>query len=151
MYEIGEEVAVAYRRGEPGKARLTSFWASWGGPMIAAGLGLVFFAAGSGLMWLYLNDRRRIADLLARGQAIEARFLYAMTDSSIRVAGTHPWRIVCTAPDPATGGKRNFKSEPVWTHPSELQNATFRVLLDPANPRRYHVDLGDLVDSRDQV
>lgn len=151
MYEVGESVPVAYRPAQPGKARLASFWANWGGPMIATGLGLAFLFAGSFIMWIYISHKRRIADLMERGQPIEARFLYALTDSSIRVNGAHPWRIVCTAPDPQSGGKRNFKSEPVWTHPGELEQATFRVLLDPKNPRRYHVDLSGLIPESDCV
>ena len=151
MYDVGESVPVSYRPAQPGKARLTSFWASWGGPMIATGLGIAFLVAGSFVMWIYISDKRRIADLMERGHPIEARFLYALTDSSIKVAGDHPWRVVCTAPDPETGGKRNFKSEPVWTHPADLEQATFRVLLDPKNPRRYHVDLSGLVPEADRL
>ena len=151
IYTIGQSVEISYRPAEPGKARLASFWPRWSGSLIAITLGLAFLATGYMLMWIYRSHRRRIAHLLQNGVPIEARFLYALVDRSIRSAGEHPWRIVCTAPDPATGGKRNFKSEPVWTHPSTLEQARFRVLLDPANSRLYHVDLSQLIPAEDCV
>ncbi|MBX7494406.1 DUF3592 domain-containing protein [Qipengyuania sp. 6B39] len=151
IYAVGQPVEIAYRTAEPGKARLTSFWPRWSGSFITMTLGLTFLATGCMLMWIYRSHRRRIAHFLQNGVPIEARFLYALTDRSIRSGGEHPWRIVCTAPDPATGGKRNFKSEPVWTHPSTLEQARFRVLLDPANSRLYQVDLSQLIPAEDCV
>ena len=140
-YELGETVAMAYDPRDPNDARLTAFWPAWMRAIIATVLGVAFLAVGIWFLEVYRRERRRIAHLESNGIPVEARFLYAYPSNSGSRRERVFWRIVCTAPDPKTGGKRNFKTPPTSRHPSEFEEATFRVLIDPVDPRSYFVDI----------
>ena len=140
-YELGETVAMAYDPHNPDDARLTAFWPAWMRAIVATVLGVAFLAAGIWFLDVDRRERRRIAHLETNGIPVEARFLYACPARSSSSRERVFWRIVCTAPDPLTGHKRNFKMPPTSRHPSEFEEATFRVLIDPADPRSYFVDM----------
>ncbi len=140
-YRLGQSIEMAYLPGNPSDARLTAFWPAWMKPIIAVLIGIAFLAAGLWLLRVFRTERRRIAFLMQNGKPIEARFLYALPVSSRRQGPHDCWRIVCTGADPQTGAKRNFRSGPVTIHPAGLENASFRVLIDPADPRNYLVEL----------
>lgn len=143
-HALGETLAMAYDPRNPDDARLTAFWPAWMGAIIATVLGAAFLAAGIWFLDVYRRERRRIAHLETSGIPVDARFLYAYpTYSSSREERVF-WRIVCTAPDPKTGGKRNFRTPPTSRDPSEFEDATFRVLIDPVDPRSYFIDMASL-------
>ena len=141
-YALGENVAMAYDPRNPDDARLTAFWPAWMRAIIATVLGVAFLAAGIWFLDVYRRERRRIAHLKSSGIPVEARFLYAYPADG--PGERRFWRIVCTAPDPQTGGKRNFKTLPTSRDPSEFEEAVFRVLIDPVDPRSYSVDMAAL-------
>ena len=143
-YELGETVAMAYDPRNPDDARLTAFWPSWMRAIIATVLGAAFLPVGIWFLDVYRRERRRIAHLQSSGIPVEARFLYAYPANSSSARERVFWRIVCTAPDPQTGRKRNFRMPPTSRHPSEFEDATFRVLIDPVDPRSYFVDMAAL-------
>ena len=61
--------------------------------------------------------------------------------------GAHPFRVAAQARDPRSGKLRRFDSEPIWVDPTDqLQGRKVRVLIDPARPEAYLVDLRRVVD-----
>lgn len=149
-YEVGESVAVRYRAGQPGRARIADFANRYLLPLIFGGLGAVFAVVGGGIVVFFVRNRRRIAGLKTAGVPIQAKFLESWRDTSIAVNGRHPWRVAAQATHPATGKLCRFESGPVWVDPAAaLAGRTVRVLIDPHDPDSHHVDLSDCIDPDD--
>ena len=143
-YPVGDRVEISYDPAQPDDARLSYFWPSWMKAILSAILALAFVLGGAWLLQVYRNEGRRIARLQETGVPVNARLLYALPIRRGRMQEPL-WRLVCTAKDPVTGGKRNFRTPPLAIHPSTVENAVFRVLVDPENGRNYHIDLANLL------
>ncbi|BAV64834.1 hypothetical protein SCLO_1017940 [Sphingobium cloacae] len=144
-FSVGEDVSVLYDPARPSHAVVDDFWGRRGAMAIFLGLGAVFAALGTVLLVIDLKRGRTISRLLREGKPVEAGFLHVFRDKRITRHGDHPFRVVAQAMDPATGRLRRFESEAIWVDPTaQLAGRTLRVLLDPADPLRYHVDLSDI-------
>lgn len=145
-FSAGEEVSVLYDPARPSHAVVDDFWGRKGVITIFLGLGAVFAVLGTVLFVIDLKRGRKISSLLHEGKPIEADFLHVFRDTRIASNGDHPYRVVAQAKDPATGRLQRFESEAIWVDPTEqLAGRKLRVLIDPANPLRYHVDLSDIL------
>jgi hypothetical protein len=58
-YSVGERVPIVYRRGEPGGAKLDSFWQLWFLPLFLAAFGLVFGTVGFAFVYTARLKRAR--------------------------------------------------------------------------------------------
>ncbi|MCU0451643.1 MAG: DUF3592 domain-containing protein [Bernardetiaceae bacterium] len=113
-------------------------------------LGILLFLPGLMLLgWLGWHHRR-VARLRQRGQVVNADFLRAEPQLAWAWTGLRPHRIVCAWTDPAQPARpRVFESGWVLGDPTAQALATeLKVLLDPAQPDRYHVDLSFLPAAR---
>ncbi len=145
-FSVGEVVPVLYDPTRPSHAVVDDFWGRRGILTIFLGLGATFAVLGTVLFAIDLKRRRRISRLLREGKPIDADFLHVFRDARIARNGEHPFRVVVQAMDPATGRLRRFESEAIWVDPTtQLTGRKIRVLLDPGNPQRYHVDLSGSV------
>jgi len=92
-----------------------------------------------GIIWLERKRRRRNW-LLANGQEVRARFV--KVDAQRGKSVMH-YTIVCEWTDTFTGQVHTFKSESTTSSPEAWvaqQGEFLKVLIDPANPKRYWVD-----------
>lgn len=142
----GETVAVIYDPAAPGRAMIDGFMDRYFLPLVFGGMGGLFAAIGGGMLFAFVRRRRIVAQLRETGVPISARFVECYRDTGTRVNGRSPWRVVGQATHPATGKVRSFKSDAIWVDLSEhLSGRDIRVLIDPARPKRYLVDLSDYV------
>ena len=74
---------------------------------------------------------------------IQAKVVECYRDTSVRVNGRSPWRVVCQATHPATGKLHSFKSEAVWIDPSAQLAGTRACACSSIRrgPKRHLVDL----------
>lgn len=145
-YSRGEQVEVIYDPALPGQAIVNSFTERFLFPLAFGGFGLLFAGIGGGILG-YRWHRRRVIDRLRQsGLPISAEFLECYRDNRVKVNGRSPWRVVGQATHPATGKLTSFKSDALWVDPSDqLQGKDLRVLVDPAKPKRYFVDLSEYI------
>jgi hypothetical protein len=141
-YDLGERVTVLYDPGDRGDVRIQGTFSLWGVPIILGGMGAVFAGIGGGILVVPAVRRRREAELRRRGRRVQARFQSVEQNTSLEVNGRHPWRIYCQWQDPATGLLHVFKSANLWFDPTRyVQVQELTVYVDPANPKRYAVDV----------
>jgi hypothetical protein len=64
----------------------------------------------------------------------------------IKVGRRSTWVVSVQGTHPTTGQSMSFESEPVWKDLSAiLKGKIVPVLIDPSNPKHYHVDLSQWV------
>jgi len=144
-YDVGESVEVLYAPDDPHDARIRGFGSLWLGPTILGGLGIVFAGIGGGMLLARRMDDRKKNFLMAYGNAIQTDFQGVERNTSLKINGRNPWRITSQWLDPASNKLRVFHSENLWFDPTRFATAkTVTVLLDPKNPKRYHMDVSFL-------
>lgn len=144
-YDVGENVEVLYSRENPDEPRIKGFMSLWLVPAILGGLGSIFTLIGGGVLFARHTGQRKKNYLMAYGTAIQTDFQGVERNTSFEVNGRHPWRIASQFLDPATNKLRVFHSENLWFDPSRFVTAKqVTVLLDPKNPKRYHMDVSFL-------
>ncbi len=91
-----------------------------------------------GIVWL--ERKRRLRKWLnEQGQEVSARF----TKMDVHRGKSTSYSILCEWNDPYTGTVHEFKSEYLSSNPEAMlppPGGMVRVLIDPANPKRYWVD-----------
>jgi hypothetical protein len=142
QHSTGESVEVIYDPASPNRAVIDSFLDRFLLPLIFGGLGTVFAAIGFGVLFARLRRRQIAAQLRANGLPIQAKVSECFHDTSLKVNGRSPWRVVCQATHPADGKVHSFTSEAIWVNPNaQLDGKEVRVFVDPARPDRHLVDL----------
>ena len=144
-YHVGEKVEVLYAPDDPNDARIRGFGSLWLAPVILGGIGTVFAAIGFGILIVSRLNKRKREWLMAYGTEILAEFQSVERNTSLKVNGRSPWRIIAQWQNPETGQLHVFNSENLWFDPSNyIQTKQLKVLLDPKNAKRYHVDISFL-------
>ena len=140
-YRRGERVEVLYDADDPTRFFLNGFGSLWFVPVMLGGMGLMFAAVGFGPFVWQGHVRKRDDWLRVNGQHIFADFDCVELNTSVRVNGQSPWRIVCQWRDPATNQVHVYRSHNLWYDPGKyITGKTMEVLVDPGNPRRYVVE-----------
>lgn len=144
-FAVGDRVTVIYDPARPSRAVVDDFWGRKGLPAIFLGLGGIFASIGAVFLSGDIRRRRMVSRLQRQGTAIEADFLEVFRDRFIAINHRNPFRVAVQAKDPRTGELRRFESAPIWVDPTaELAGRKITVLIDPARPKDYHVDLSAL-------
>lgn len=144
-YSVGETVEVRYDPAHPEDAKLTGFFSLWFLPLLLMGLGTVFASIGLAFSLSAKVRARRAAQLRQEGTPIQTTFQSVERNTSLRVNGRHPFRIVSQWRNPGTGEIHVFESENLWFDPSEyVTGRHVTVYIERDNPRRYWVDLSFL-------
>jgi hypothetical protein len=144
-YDVGDPVEVLYSEDNPGKGRVKGFMSLWMGPVILTAIGVPFVAFGGGFLLAQRSGKRKKDYLMAYGTAIETDVQGVERNTSLEVNGKNPWRITSQYLDPATNKVRVFHSENLWFDPANfVKSKQVTVLLDPKNPRSYHMDISFL-------
>ncbi|HEX7129392.1 MAG TPA: DUF3592 domain-containing protein [Rhodanobacteraceae bacterium] len=141
----GDHVEVLYRADAPGKPRINSFMSLWFGTLIAGGLGVVFTTIAVAMIVVPMRRRRLESFLKTNGVPVEATFESVELNTSMKVNGQSPWRVLAQWLDPATSQVHVFKSDNLWFDPTAyIKDHKINVFVDRANPKRYYVDLSFL-------
>jgi hypothetical protein len=144
-YSRGDQVEVLYHADAPEKARINSFMALWFGTLIVGGLGVVFTAVGTAMVVVPIRRRRLESFLKSNGVPVEATFESVEQNTSMKVNGQSPWRVLAQWLDPATSQVHVFKSDNLWFDPSAyIKDRKINVFIDRADPKKYYVDLSFL-------
>ena len=146
-HSTGERVDVIYSPWSPADAIIDGFVDRFLLPLVFGVFGTVFAVVGGGILFAWFRRRKIVARLIAGGMPIEAKFVDCYRDTSVKVNGRSPYRVTCQASHPATGKLMSFKSDAIWADPTEkLAGREVRVLIDPAKPKHYYVDLSPYLD-----
>ncbi len=138
-YHIGQEMVVQYLPTNPEE------------DVVVGGMGWTAFfpfifllthggVGFGGLFWLE-RKRRRQKWLLEHGQEVKARLVKVNTHQG---KSTTRYTLTCEWADPFTGQTHTFESESVPYNPADWvaqHGGSVRVLIDPAKPKRYWVDV----------
>lgn len=145
-YDEGETVSVLFDPEDPDTAVIDSASERFALPGIFAGIGTLFALIGGGVIAWRVRRINTVARLFHEGTRIEAEFTSCSLDTSITINGRSPFRVFAQAKHPATGMLASFRSDPIWLDLSgELAGASVPVLIDPADPDAYYVDLAQWV------
>jgi len=140
-YRVNDRVAVVYDPHQPEHADVNSFMALWFLPTLLGGMGVLFCSFGVVAAALKFATARKNAWLEQNGRRIQAEFTGVELNTSVRVNGSSPYRLVCQWLDPSTNRMHVFHSANIWYDPSQyISGKTLDVLLDPENPGRYKVE-----------
>ena len=75
------------------------------------------------------------------GRHVQANFERVELNTSLRVNGACPYRIVCQWLNPATNQVHVFKSHNLWFDPTDyISGKTLEVIIDPNSYKRYVVE-----------
>jgi hypothetical protein len=143
-YSRGERVEVLYLPSRPDQAQINGFFSLWLGPLILGFLGVVFLLIGGGIMFLAGKGGRNEAYLKVHGTRIETDFQSVQLNTSMRINGRSPYRVLTQWRNPATSEMHVFQSDNIWWDPTEYVPKRVTVLIDRNNPKKYHVDLSFL-------
>ena len=148
-YRTGESVEVLYDPQNPPNASINSFMSLWLGTIILSVIGLVFAAIGFGVLAFQGKNSKKIAWLKQSGRRIQAKLSGVELNTSYKVNGRSPYRISCQWLNPESNKLHIFQSENLWFNPEQYINReSLDVLIDPADPGRYYVDLSFLPEVR---
>jgi hypothetical protein len=140
-HNIDDRVAVIYDPASPYEASVRGFWSLWVDVFVLSTLGFAFSAAGAGPFVWQAHVARRSEWLRMNGRHILANYAGVELNTSVRVNGACPYRIVCQWLNPATQQVHVFHSANLWFNPSEyIHEKTMDVLVDPDNYKRYVVE-----------
>jgi len=146
-YDVGEAVTVLYLPGKAGEAHIKGFSSLWLGATILGGLGVIFTGIGAGIVFATRAGEKKKHYLMAYGNAIETEVQGVDRNTGVEINGQNPWRISSQWLDPKTNMVRIFHSENLWFDPSGfMKRKKVTVLVDPNNPKRYHMDISFLPD-----
>jgi hypothetical protein len=146
-YDVGEGVLVLYLPDRPEEAHIKGFSSLWLGTAVLGGLGLAFTGIGGGILFGTRASEKRQHYLMAYGNAVETEVQGVDRNTSVEINGQNPWRISSQWLDPKNNTVRVFHSENLWFDPTSfMKRKKVTVLLDPNNPKRYHMDTSFLPD-----
>jgi len=144
-YSRGEQVAILYLPAQPDEAKIDSFSSLWGGTIILAGIGGVFFLIGAGMIVYGIRKQNKKEYLLQRGTRINTNFQAVSRNTSYKVNGRHPYVITSQWMNPKTNELHIFESDNIWFDPKDhIKTDTMTVYIDPNDPGEYHMDISFL-------
>jgi len=144
-YTKGETVKVLYRAAAPQDARIDGFFSLWGGALIVGGMGTLFTLIGGSIFLGGLLSARREVYLRKHGLPIQAEFQNVQLNTSLKINGRHPFRVISQWQNPVTSEVHVFESANLWFDPSGyIKDKKITVFIEAANPKRYCVDLSFL-------
>lgn len=133
-YKVGEAVTVLYKGTQ---YRIRSFGDLYFGATITGVIGVVFAGVGFGITAFGIRRRKQIERLKTTGTAVHAKVTEVFQNTSLKVNGRSPWKIMAQGPDGTV-----FKSENIWSDPTQFTpvGKDITVMVNMAKPTEYWVD-----------
>jgi hypothetical protein len=136
---------VLYLAASPQDAKINDTFSLWFGPMIVGGIGFLFFDIAVVIIIVGVLKGRKKEYLLEHGTPIETEFQSVELNSSFKVNGRSPYRIMSQWKNPVTSEIHVFESENLWFDPTDhINDNKIRVFIEQSNPRKYYVDVSFL-------
>ena len=140
-YSRGEKVEVLYQETFPENAKIQGFFSLWGLSMIVGIFGLILSLIGFGIIFSSIKKSKKIKALKDSGTRVNAEVQSVGLNTSLKVNGRHPFQIIAQWQNPTTTKIHIFKSDNIWFDPEEyVKGNMVDVLIEPDNPKVYHVD-----------
>jgi len=139
MY-VGKEITIYYNPENPNDIQASGF-----GAYIIFGFGAVCFLAGAG--WIFAGIKRKNLKqmLISMDYVVHAEFESVDHDTSLKVNGKSPYKILCRWVDKGDSITYLYKSENIWYNPSKTIKdkgiTTFPVYINPNNPKQYYISI----------
>ncbi|WP_125722859.1 DUF3592 domain-containing protein [Flavobacterium ustbae] len=144
-YHEGESVEIFYDPADPYDADINGFASLWLAPLILGILGTVFFLIGFLIILFGKMKEKKIDDLKFNGRSIISKFDNVNINYNYKVNGRSPYVIYSQWLNPATNEMHLFQSEDIWFNPTDfILSEEIKVLIDPANPKKYYMDISFL-------
>lgn len=145
-YAVGDPATVLYDPNNPDKVKLDGFGSLYLGPSIMGGIGLIFALIGVVPYSLMKRREKQIKHLKMQGHSVSAKVVSVEKNTSYKVNGKSPWRIMAQAHNPLTNTVDSFKSDNLWYDPSEFvsKDQAVTVYVDPQKPSVHFIDLSFL-------
>ena len=139
----GRAVGLVFDRDEPEHPRVEfGRMQPWSGMIDLALWGAGISLLGAAPLWFNLRKERRVEWLQLNGRAVEADLTGVRFNTDLIINGKSPWQVTARWRDQESGNVWQFKSENLWQDPSQhLLSKTVSVVVDPANPAHYWMDL----------
>lgn len=151
-YLPGDKVEVLYEADNPEGASINSFFSLWGGTVIVASLGGVFFLIGGGILLFTFLKARSDNYLRLHGTRIETQFQSIELNESVSANGQHPYCVISHWFDPETSEIQIFKSDNLWIDPSDhIKSRFITVFIDKKKPHKYYMDTSFLPKSAESA
>jgi len=153
ILETGTHVGVIYDPNVPGDAMIVDFSQAWLGPLTLTVVGAIFLIMGVGSYFLIGRSDRTFAAL---GETMRRDALVFRQDT-IRIQGridavketergSGRYVLVAKAVRPGGRFQDEFESDPIPLRPDrDVIGHKVEILLDPADPDTYQVELGPLL------
>ena len=108
-------------------------------------IGCIFVAINGGMLAYASLTENRIKQLLQQGKLVQADFQQVEINTSLKVNGASPFRVVAQWHDTQSNELRIFKSANLWFNPAQfVESRKIPVYVDLNNPTKYHMDLSFL-------
>lgn len=113
---------------------------------IFMGIGGLF--ALIGLIWLIILLKKRAGNkrLIAEGYKLEGMVTNVSINTNVRINGIHPRKLECRVNNPYDGNIYLYSSANINDDISHLIGQTVTVYVDKNNPKKYYVDVYELIN-----
>ncbi len=144
-FTVGETVEIFYRAADPQETMINDFFSLWGGPLIVAGMGIIFFIIGGSIILVTLLQKQKEQYLKTNGLPVQTKFQSVEINAHLTVRGRNPYRVLTQWQNPETSEIHVFKSNNLWFDPTDYITEDYiTVLIERTNPKKYYVDLSFL-------
>lgn len=145
---VGKQIDIYYDKDNPNRIGVKSLDMVF---LIFPGLGIIFVIIGGRGILGIVNAKKSLKRLKESGQLIYADYVETILNTSYKVNGRSPYKIICEWVDPTDGNYYKFKSKNIWTNPEniiEQKNITkFPVYINNNNKKKYVVDIDILEEN----
>ena len=140
-HQLGERLDIYYLAANPQRAKIDDFIDLWFGTVTLSILGGVFFLVGF-IPNLYVKiSAGNAKSLLENGIALETTYQSVEHNTSLKVNGRSPYKIVTHWQNPDTTQLHIFKSNNIWFDPSDyILQDKITVYVSPDNYKKYYLD-----------
>ncbi len=145
-YYIGKEIEIYYY-----KDNIRKIGTKAGDIMLAlifSLIGIPFALIGAiGLLYGPAKKKKE-RKLQKTGIRINANYTETYLNTTVRINGLHPYKIICKGINPITNQECIFKSKNIYKNPEEIiaikRITTFPVYIDAKNNKKYFVDISSI-------
>jgi hypothetical protein len=139
----GATLQIIYLPSEPESARTEQGNSPWTRAAVPFGFGVLFETVALVILLIMLRRGSDIAWLIKNGERIQTTAIRIERHSSKRKKGgrRRSYNLVCRWRDPRSGQDVELESDTLRHSPDMLLGQTVLAYIDPANPKRYFIDV----------